>query len=68
MYPAERGTPTHLPHTDTAAKPAANETALRLERRRQVRGSLLLAGTVLIFSLLRAGLPAVFRPGWWRLW
>ncbi len=40
--------------------------ATQLERRRQIRGSLLLAGVVLIFSLLRA--HHVFNPGWWRLW
>ena len=38
------------------------------ERRRQVRGLLLLAGVILLFSLLRAGLHSVFTPGWWRLW
>jgi hypothetical protein len=38
------------------------------ERRRHVRGLLLLAITTLIFSLLRAGLHNVFTPGWWRLW
>lgn len=40
-----------------------------IERRRQVRGLLLLALAVLVFSLLRAGLHHVFTPaGWWRLW
>jgi len=40
-----------------------------VERRRQVRGLLLLALAVLVFSLLRAGLHHVFTPaGWWRLW
>lgn len=38
------------------------------ERRRQIRGSLLLAIAILVFSLLRAGLHTVFTPGWWRLW
>lgn len=36
------------------------------ERRRQIRGLLLLAAVVLIFSLFRA--HHVFNPGWWRLW
>jgi hypothetical protein len=40
----------------------------QIERRRQIRGLLLLAASVLIFSLLRAGLHAVFTPGWWKLW
>jgi len=42
--------------------------ALQVERRRQVRGSLWLAGAVLLFAVLRAGLHNVFTPGWWRLW
>ncbi|MEO6910378.1 MAG: hypothetical protein ABI158_05590 [Edaphobacter sp.] len=36
------------------------------ERRRQMRGLLLFAAVVLLFSLLRA--HNVFTPGWWRLW
>jgi ferric-dicitrate binding protein FerR (iron transport regulator) len=36
------------------------------ERRRQLRGLLLIAAAVLLFSLLRA--HHVFTPGWWRLW
>jgi len=36
------------------------------ERRRQLRGLLLLAVAVLVFSLLRA--HNVFTEGWWRLW
>ncbi len=40
----------------------------RLERRRQIRGLLLLALAILLFSLLRAGIHNVFTPGWWRLW
>jgi len=42
--------------------------AAQLERRRQVRGLMILAAGVLIFSLLRAGLHRVFTTGWWRLW
>jgi hypothetical protein len=38
------------------------------ERRRQIRGLLLLAAGVVVFILLRAGLRSVFTPGWWRLW
>lgn len=41
---------------------------LRQERRRQVRGLILLAFAVLLFSILRAGMSHVFTPGWWRLW
>ena len=47
--------------------PASTITSAKQhERRRQLRGSLLLAAAVLIFSLLRA--HHVFNPGWWRLW
>jgi len=38
------------------------------ERRRQVRGLLLLAVAALVFAVLRAGVHRVFTPGWWRLW
>jgi hypothetical protein len=41
---------------------------LRQERKRQVRGLMLLAFAVLLFSILRAGLGNVFTAGWWRLW
>jgi hypothetical protein len=38
-------------------------------QRRQVRGLLLLALAILLFSLLRAGFDHVFTPaGWWRIW
>jgi len=50
---------------------SAARSALRksVERRRQVRGLLLLAVAVLLFSLLRVGVHRVFTPpGWWRLW
>jgi hypothetical protein len=40
----------------------------RSERRRQVRGLVLLAVAVLVFSVLRAGVHRVFGVGWWRLW
>ncbi len=42
--------------------------SLREERRRQIRGLILLALAVLAFSLLRAHPHTVFTPGWWRLW
>jgi hypothetical protein len=38
------------------------------ERRRQIRGLLLLAAGIVVFSVLRKGLGIVFTPGWWRLW
>jgi hypothetical protein len=48
--------------------PAPPTTPRQIERRRQVRGLLVLAFAVLLFSLLRAGLHNIFTPGWWRLW
>lgn len=38
------------------------------ERRRQVRGLLLIGFAVLVFSMLRAGVHRVFTVGWWHLW
>lgn len=38
------------------------------ERRRQLRGLLLLAVAAIAFILLRYGLGQVLTPGWWRLW
>jgi hypothetical protein len=42
--------------------------AYSIERRRQVRGLLLLAAAVLAFAVMRAGIARSFNPGWWRLW
>ena len=38
------------------------------ERRRQMRGLMLLALLVLIFSWWRMGWARSFPTGWWRLW
>jgi hypothetical protein len=38
------------------------------ERRRQVRGLLLLALAAVVFAIVRAGVGRAFNPGWWRLW
>ena len=40
----------------------------QMERRRQVRGLLLLALAVLLLSLFREGIRAQLAPGWWHLW
>jgi hypothetical protein len=42
--------------------------ALRQERKRQVRGLVLLALAILAFSILRSGTHIVFPAGRWRLW
>jgi hypothetical protein len=56
----------NVPHKEEADKAAAN--AEQLERRRQVRGLLLLALAAIVFAILRAGVHRVFTTGWWRLW
>ena len=45
-----------------------NVTPYHLERRRQIRGLLLLAVAAILFAILRAGTHRVFTVGWWRLW
>jgi hypothetical protein len=57
---------TRTPQPDLHVDEAA--VAQRLERRRQVRGLLLLALAAIAFAILRAGVPRVFTVGWWRLW
>ncbi len=54
------------PKASKSVSPAA--TPEQLERRRQVRGLLLLALAAIVFAILRAGLHRVFTTGWWRLW
>jgi len=48
--------------------PTSTAARGQIERRRQVRGLLLLAIAILIFSIFRAGTHNIFTPGWWRLW
>jgi hypothetical protein len=64
--------PTTHPPTRQPTDHLAHLAARQEERRRQVRGSLWLAATVLLFAILRAisheGLHRVFGIGWWRLW
>lgn len=48
--------------------PRVLTTAEHLERRRQVRGLLLLAIAAIVFAIFRAGVHRVFTVGWWRLW
>ena len=54
-----------LKRRDSQEEPRAAEIQ---ERRRQVRGLLLIAVVILILSILRAGVHRVFTQGWWRLW
>ena len=55
----------HLSSKKTAITIA---TPLQHERRRQIRGLLLLAFAVMAFSILHAGIHNVFHPGWWHPW
>ena len=41
------------------------DSAKDRERHSQLRGLLYLAGAILLFSLLRAGVHRVFGPFWW---
>jgi hypothetical protein len=43
-------------------------TPLQHERRRQIRGLMLLAFAVIAFSVLHAGIHNVSHPGWWHPW
>jgi hypothetical protein len=53
---------------DLATREARQHFGEDRERRRQLRGLLVLALIVLAFSITRAGLGRVFTTGWWRLW
>jgi hypothetical protein len=67
--PALHQTPLTTREQTTSEPTALEQTLLRqAERRRQIRGLLLLAAVILIFSLLRSSLHNVFTPGWWRVW
>jgi hypothetical protein len=80
--PAERSTPPAGPRAHAPSVPAPTQALLdarsqaaahldhrtSLERRSMARGLLLLAATILLLSLARAGLARVFVPGWWHQW
>jgi len=48
--------------------PHSAESTKQQERRRQLRGLLLLALLLIVFTLLRTGIHRIFTPGWWRIW
>jgi hypothetical protein len=74
MPPARRAQPPQASAiTAAGAEREAIDTtrinaAHSIERRRQVRGLLLLALVILTLSITRAGMGNVFPHGWWRLW
>ena len=57
-----------LERSPQSGRPKSHAEGLRQERKRQIRGLMLLAFAVLLFGILRAGVSHVFTPGWWRLW
>ena len=50
------------------ARGAYHREREQIERRRQLRGLLILALIVIALSIARAGLGRVFPPSWWHLW
>ena len=60
--------PTPQQQRETAEQQAFQRDREHAERRRQLRGLLILALIVLAVSIARAGLGRVFPPAWWRLW
>jgi hypothetical protein len=55
------------PYLQEATEKAGRTEQLRLYRRNQVWGLLLLASAVLVVWLLRTNPKWIFPPGWWRL-
>lgn len=49
-------------------RPHLPDTPEQVERRRQVRGLLVLAVLAITFAIFRAGIHRVFTVDWWRLW
>jgi hypothetical protein len=72
--PGQRAAPPAIPpatreqQRELAERETYHREGEQTERRRQLRGLLMLALVVLAFSLARAGLGRVFPHGWWRLW
>jgi hypothetical protein len=60
--------PTSSPTNGRRPAPDSLAERAQMERRRQVRGLLLLAAAAILFAIMRAGLNHVFTQGWWRLW
>ena len=54
--------------TNRKQNPNPQPSAIARERRRQIRGLLLLALAAIVFAILRAGIHNVFTRGWWHLW
>ena len=70
----ERAAPPAIPAStrqherDLAERDTYRREREHTERRRQLRGLLVLAFIVIALSIARAGLSRVFPPSWWHLW
>jgi hypothetical protein len=70
----ERAAPPAIPaatqrqQRDLAERDTYHRERENVERRRQLRGLLVLALVVLVLSVARAGLDRVFPASWWHLW
>jgi hypothetical protein len=54
------------PYFQEVAEKAARLVQLRVYRRNQVFGLLLVAALILLVALLRTNPKWIFPPGWWR--
>ncbi len=46
----------------------STEASAQHERRRQLRGLLLLALAIILLTILRAGPHRIFPHAWWHVW
>lgn len=54
------------PYNQAVAEQARRAEQIRLYRRNQVFGVLLVAAAILVFWLFRTNPKWIFPPGWWR--
>jgi hypothetical protein len=54
------------PHSQEVAEKSRRAVQLRIFRRNQIFGLLLVAAAILLFWLLRTNPAWIFPPGWWR--
>lgn len=55
------------PYKQEVAEKAARAAQLRVFRRNQVFGLLIVAAAILLWWLFRTNPKWIFPPGWWRL-
>ena len=66
LFPEQRAEPPRPPTPSRTLLRAQEEQAVHLHS--VLRGLVLLAIAVLVFSLVRAGMGRAFFTGWWRQW